>query len=450
MNAPPPELLEPDVRALLERQDWPALRATLRQMPAPELADLLRNMDSAQRAVLFRLLPRPLSTAVFAELETPDQNALLTDLTDEETRQLLAAMAPDDRTELLEELPGEATQKLLNLLGAEDLREARWLLGYPEDSVGRLMTPKYVAVRPEWSVARALEQVRTHGAASETLDVIYVVDRNWKLLDELDLRRFLLARPEQTVEELMDYTFASLPAAADREEAVQVMRRYDLSVLPIVDSDGVLVGIVTVDDVLDVAEEEATEDFHRVAAVAPLRQSYLETGLLELFRKRVGWLLALVFMNIFSGAAIASFEDTIAQAVALVFFLPLLIDSGGNAGSQAATLMIRALAVGDVRLNDWTRLLLKEIGVASALGITMGFAVSSIGILRGGQAVGLAVALTMFCVVVVGSMIGTVLPFLLSRFRLDPATASAPLITSLADISGVILYFSIARWVLGL
>jgi magnesium transporter len=438
------------IEDLIRRREWRSLREYLQGLPVPELADLLTELEPAQRLLAFRILPRALSTEVFSNLEAPHQTAVLEGLTDDETRQLLADLPPDDRTEMFEELPGEATQRLLNLLSPEDLAEARHLLGYPEESIGRLMTPDYLAVRPGWTVARSLEHIRNRGRAKETLDVIYVTDERWRLIDELDLRLFVLARPEQTVEELMDFGFVSISAFEDREEAVQLMRRYDLNVLPVVDSGGVLVGIVTVDDVLDVAQEEATEDFHRVAAVAPLRQSYVDTGLRVLYSKRVGWLLTLVFMNLFSGAALAMFEDTIARAVALVFFLPVLIASGGNAGSQAATLMIRALAVGDVRITDWARLLLKELGVAAALGLTMAIAVSGIGLFRGGREVGITVALTMFCVVMVGSIIGTVLPFLFNRFRLDPATASTPLITSLADISGVVIYFSIARWVLEL
>jgi magnesium transporter len=333
-------------------------------------------------------------------------------------------------------------------LSPEDLQEARTLLGYPEESIGRLMTPDYVAVRPEWTIRQALAHVRRTGRASETITILYVVDSKWRLLDELDIRRFLLADVDDTVAQIMDHTLVSLSAFDDREEAVRTMERYDLAVLPVVDSDGILVGIVTFDDVLDVASAEATEDFHRTAAVAPLAGNYRDASIWMLYRKRIGWLVILVFMNIFSGAAIATFEDTIAAAVALVFFLPLLIDSAGNAGAQSATLMIRALAVGDVKLGDWSRMLGKEFGTAAALAVTMGLAVSWLGVFRGGADVGLVVTLTMMLVVMVGSVIGTMLPFVLSRLKLDPATASAPLITSLADISGVVIYFSLATWLL--
>lgn len=438
-----------DLHALIEKADWATVREVIQNTPYAEIADLLFRLDLKDRMVLFRLLPRNISAEVFAQLEYDQQNKLLDDLTLDETRHLLAELSPDDRTALFEELPGQVTQKLLNLLAPEDLKETRKLLGYPPESVGRLMTPDYVAVRPEWTIERVLEHIRQRGSDSETVNVIYVTDKSWKLLDALSVRRFLLADAQAKVEDIMDYAFVSLTATEDREEAVRTMERYDLAVLPVVDTGGVLVGIVTFDDVLDVAADEATEDFHKGAAISPIRGSYKHAPFSALYSKRVGWLLALVFANIFSGAAIANFEDTIAANVALVFFLPLLIDSSGNAGSQSATLMVRALATGEVKASDWGALLLKDVLVAAALGFTMALAVSTIGILRGGVEVAIVVALTMSLVVIVGSTIGTVLPFVLTRLNYDPATASAPLITSLSDISGVLIYFSLASFILG-
>ncbi|MFQ3566653.1 MAG: magnesium transporter [Aggregatilineales bacterium] len=438
-----------NVRTLIDQQNWQAVRAELSKWPEPEIAELLFDLDEHERIVIFRLLPREISGEVFAQLEYDLQNQLLEELTHEETRRLLADLSPDDRAQIFDEMPGQVTQKLLNLLSPEDLAKTRQLLGYPPESVGRLMTPDYVAVRPEWTIAQALAHVRLMGKRSETINVIYVTDSKWKLLDALDIRRFILADPETKVEQIMDHTFISLNANEDREQAVRIMERYDLAVVPVVDSQGILVGIVTFDDVLDVAREEATEDFHKTAGVAPLRMSYREATFLDLYRKRIGWLVVLVFVNIFSGGAIAAFEDTIALNIALVFFLPLLIDSSGNAGSQAATLMVRALATGDVKLGDWSRLFLKELGIATTMGLTMAVAVAPIAFLRGGPDIAPVVALTMTLVVIVGSVIGTGLPFLLSRLKLDPATASAPLITSLSDISGVIIYFSLATLLLG-
>lgn len=442
------DLLKPDVVELIEARSWTGLRDALADWPAPEVAELLLSLRKTDRALLFRALSRGSAAEVFAHLDFEQQNSLLLDLSDDEARQILAGLSPDDRTHLLAELPGQATQRMLNLLGPEDLQESRALLGYPEESVGRLMTPDYVAVRPDWTIAEAIRHIRQHGTDSETINRIFVVDERWHLLDDIELRRFILADPEQRVDEIMDHSFAFLSAFADREVAVGMIRRYDVVALPVVGSDGVLVGIVTVDDVLDVAEAEATEDFHRIGSVEPIQGSLREARIGVLYRRRIGWLLTLVFVNLLSGAAIASYEDLIGQVVALVFFLPLLIASAGNAGSQAATLMIRALATGDVRAKDWLRLLGREAAVAGVLGATMAAAVAMIGMFRGGPEVAVVVASTMVLVVLIGSLVGMSLPFLLNRLGLDPATASAPLVTSIADITGVMVYLSIASWYL--
>jgi magnesium transporter len=442
------DLLKPGILDLIEARNWSALREVLGDWPAPEIADLLLHMPKDDRVLLFRTIPRSLSAEVFSHLELEQQDDLLRDMTDEETRALLAELPPDDRTHLLEELPGRATQRMLNLLSPHDLKEARWLLGYPEESVGRLMTPDYVAVRREWTVARALEHIRAQGNTSETLNRIFVVDEGWRLLDDIELRYFIVADPQTTVGALMDHSVVSISAFADREEAVAVIRRYDQVVLPVVDSDGVLVGIVTVDDVLDVQEEETTEDFHRSASVGHVGVSLRDAPLAVLYRARIGWLMVLVFMNVLSGAGIAAFEQTLETVIALAFFLPLLIGSGGNAGSQSATLMIRAMAVGDVRMGDWFRLLSKELALAFALGATMALGVSLIAWFRAPE-IALVVASTMTIVVLVGSLIGMSLPFVFTKLGWDPATASGPLITSLADISGIVIYFSIATWYLG-
>lgn len=442
------ELIKPEILELIEARKWATLRDALEDWPAPEIADLLLHLRKEDRVLLFRALPRSQTTDLFSHLEVDQQDDLLRDLTDEETRALLADLPPDDRTHLLEELPGQATQRMLNLLSHEDLREARWLLGYPEDSVGRLMTPEYVAIHPDWTIHESLEHIRRHGSDSETINRVFIIDSRWLLLDDIELRRLILSPPNARVEDLMDHTVVSVSAFADREEAVNLIRRYDQVVLPVVDSGGVLVGIVTVDDVLDVQEEEATEDFHKVGSVGPIRTSLRDAAIGILYRRRIGWLMVLVFMNVFSGAGIAAFESTIAMSVALVFFLPLLIAGGGNAGSQSATLMIRALATGDVEMSDWLRLLSRELAVSILLGLTMAAGVAFISYFRAPDII-LVVTLAMTIIVVWGSLIGMSLPFILTKLRLDPATASAPLVTSLADISGVLIYLSIANWYLG-
>ncbi len=442
------ELLGPEIEELIKSRDWAVLREALEAWPAPELSDLLLSLPKSDRVLFYRSLPRDLAAEVFSHLEVSTQDDFLHDLSDEETRHLLANLSPDDRTHLLEELPGQVTQRMLNLLTPEDLREARWLLGYPEGSVGRLMTPDYVAVRQDWTIDQAIRHIRRAGKRSETVHRIYVVDNSWRLVDDIEISRLILADPEAAVSDVMDDSYVSVSAFAESEEAVRVIRRYDMVALPVLDSAGLLVGIVTVDDLLDVAEEEATEDFHRVGSVEPIFTSLLETPLLVLYRRRIGWLLALVFFNLVSGAVIRYYDATLSEVMALIIFMPLLIGSAGNAGSQSSTLMVRALATGDVTPSDWLSLLLRELGVAVTLGATMALAVAISGGVVGGRDLALVVSLTMLLVVVIGSLIGMSLPFLLYRFKLDPATASGPLVTSIADIAGVGVYLSFATWYL--
>jgi magnesium transporter len=440
--------LETTIRDLLEARSWTELRKHLADMPAPDVVDLLRVLEKPERGLLFRILPRDVGSEVFAELEAGEKDALLKDLTDEETRRLLANLDPDDRTELLEELPGRATQRLLNLLSPEDRAEARQLLGYPEGSVGRLMNPDYVAVRPGWSVGEALRHIRRAGRRREEIGTIYVTDASWRLIDALDLEDFILPDPEAPMESIMDRSFVSLSAFDDQEHAAKQMQRYDLFALPVVDSDGLLIGVVTVDDVLDVVQEEVTEDFQKVGAVSPLGGSYREAGILALYGKRIVWLSALVIVSLASSGVIAAYEETLAAAIALAFFIPLLIGTGGNTGAQAATLMVRALATGDVDRRQWLQSVLKEIGVGLSLGLTLGIGSSMLGLWRGGMEVGIIVGMTMTLIVLVANLIGVVLPIVLTKLNLDPAVASSPLITTLADATGLLIYFTIATWLL--
>jgi magnesium transporter len=419
------------------------------ELLAPELVDVLRVLEPSDRVLFFRALPKRVAAEVFASLAGETRDELLRELTDGETRHLLANLNPDDRTHLLHELPGRVTQRLLNLLEPEDLAEARELLGYLPGSVGRLMTPDYLAVKPDWTVAHALEHIRLRGHESETTNVIYVVDNEWRLLDDMPLRRLVLADPTHRVEEIMDHTVVRLEAADDREEAVRTMRRYDRVAVPVVDSGGVLVGIVTVDDVFDVAEKETTEDFHLTGAIRPLRTGYLEATKLVLYRARIGWLAALVIVNLISSGVIAAYEEVLEAVVALAFFIPLIIDTGGNAGSQSATMMIRAISTGDVRLDQWGRVFAKELVIGIAIGGSLGVLGMLLGFLRGGYEIGLIVLLTMVTMLLLTNLLGVVLPFVLTHLKLDPAYASGPLITSIADALGLIIYFSIAVWILG-
>ncbi len=450
--------LPDEIEGLIASGSWAALAAADIDWPdaetvAPELVDLLLELPRNDRVLFFRALPREVAVEVFSELHGKSRDELLVALTDGETRDLLAAMTPDDRTHLLGELPGQATQRLLNLLSAEDLREAQQLLGYPEGSVGRLMTPEYLAVRRSWTVSRALQHIRELGAQKETVDVVFVVDERWHLQDDLPLHKLVLAQPDQRVEEIMDESFVSVEATARADEALRLMQRYDRIALPVVDSSGVLVGIVTVDDVLDFAEQAATEDMQRIGGSIPLHVRYWEASVGLLYRARIGWLAALVLVNLISSSVIALYENVLASVIALAFFIPLIIDTGGNAGSQSATTMIRALSTGEVRGDEWLRVAGKETLLGLAIGPTLGALGFILGWFRGGAELGLALGLvvmvTMILMLLVTNLMGVLLPFLLIRLRFDPAVASGPLITSIADAVGLIVYFSVASFVLG-
>ncbi len=441
-----------EFQELIDARDWKTIRKKLVDLDPAEIAELIETFKrEGDDIILFRLLPRETAKETFFRLDYDKQEELLEGLADRKhlLAELLNDLAPDDRTALFEELPGPVTQRLIQLLSPEERRISIQLLGYPESSIGRLMTPDYVAVKPAMTIEQALNHIRQFGKDSETLNVVYVVDNNWKLIDEIRLREILLAEPDHTIADLMDNRFVSLNVLDDQEKAISIFHDYDRIALPVINTEGVLLGIVTFDDVMDVEEEEATEDFHKFGSIQDLIFNPLKARVTLLYQKRIVWLVALVFMNVFSGAALAHFGNVIEAMVSLVFFLPLLIGSGGNAGAQSATLMIRALATGDVEIKDWFTLMGKELLVALLLGITMAAAVGLVASFRSPEII-IVVGLSMVFTVLVGCILGLSLPFIFTMLKLDPATASAPLITSLADISGVFIYFSIATWYLGM
>lgn len=452
------EAMTGELYSLLSVQQWAALGQRLGEYAPPDVADYLDRRDPATRSILFRALPRALAAEVFAHLETERQEALLRDLTGPQTRELLAALPPDDRTALLAELPANVTQRLLTTLSPADLAEARQLLGYPEESVGRLMTPDFVRVRANATVGEALARIRRYGRNAETLDVIYVIDADGRLSDDLPLRVFMLADPQATVESLMDHIYVALRATDDREEAVRAMERYDRVALPVIDSEGLLLGIVTADDVLDVAEEEATEDFQKLGGMEALDAPYMQIGLLPMIRKRAGWLAALFLGEMLTATAMGYFEAEIAKAVVLALFVPLIISSGGNSGSQATSLIIRAMALREVGLRDWWRVFARELPTGLILGVILG----CIGLVRiltwqftgwtdYGEfymRVAATVLLSLIGVVGFGTLAGSLLPFLLRRLGFDPASASAPFVATLVDVTGLVIYFSVASLVL--
>lgn len=442
-------IAESEIEALISTNQLKALSERLKDWADPEVADLILRLDKPHQILVYRALPRRRAADVFAHFEPEHQDRILEALTDADTRHLLAHLSPDDRTAMLEELPAVVTQRLMELLSPEDLAESRQLLGYPEESVGRLMTPDYIRLRSEWTCEQALAHMRKYGRDSEIFNILYVTDSAGVLVDVVRMRRIIMAPPETVIRDILNYQFVSLSAFDDREVAVEQIKRYDVNALPVVDSEGVLVGIVTVDDIMDVDEEEVTEDFHKGAAVAPLDMNYSAAGSTFLFRKRIGWLIILIFVNLLSAGIIASYEEFLVEFIVLAYFMPLLIASGGNTGAQSATLMVRAISTGDLKLDGWYRAFGKEILVGLMLGCAMGALTWALGIFRSGLDMALIVGVSMLLIVVVANLIGVLLPFTLTKVKLDPAVASSPLITSMMDAVGLLIYFGVAAAVLG-
>jgi magnesium transporter len=452
------EELKTEVEQALQDRRFFRLREIFSEMEPPDAADAIDALEPEERAIAFRVLRREHAADVFEYLEPESQEVLLKALGQDKVTAILNDMSADDRTHLLEELPASATKQMLSLLSPEERRIASQLLGYPEDSIGRLMTPEFVAVRSNWTIEQTLDHIRHYGEDRETLNVIYVVDDKWQLIDDLRIGQILLADSKAKISDLQDGTFTALRASDDQEEAVQVFMEYDRVALPVIDSRGVLLGIVTIDDVLDVAEEEATEDIQKLGGSAALEQPFMQIGFFEMMWKRMGWLVLLFLGQLLTLNAMGFYAERIAEALVLVLFVPLIISSGGNSGSQAATLVIRAMAVGEVNLGDWWRVMRREILFGLMLGVVLaiiGFARVGVGESLTGNygpewsVVALAVGTSLVCVVLWGVMIGSMLPFILSRIGADPATSSAPFVTTVADVTGLMIYFGIATFILG-
>ena len=453
------KLLEPEIRGMIEARDFAALREVFREWAPADVAEVIVDLPEDEQVIIFRVLPHDLAADVFEYLDFDAQQTLLRAMAHEQVVAILNEMAPDDRTALLEELPSAAARQLIRSLTPEERRVATALLGYPEDSVGRLMTPDFIAVREDWTVQQVLDYIREHGQDSETLNVIYVVDNRGKLIDDIRMREFLLKPLTSTVRDLMEKTFITLNVTDSQRDALNIFRKYDRTVLPVIDSTGVLLGIVTVDDMLDVAEKEATEDIQKFGGMEALEEPYMRIPLWRMVRKRAGWLIILFLGEMLTATAMANYQEELAKALVLALFLPLIVSSGGNSGSQASTLMIRAMALGEVTLRDWWRVMGREIQAGLALGAILG----AIGVLRVGAwaiigeqylhrqpygphwpLVAMTVGIALVGVVIWGTLSGSMLPFLLRRIGADPATSSAPFVATLVDVTGLVIYFSIA------
>jgi len=441
-------MMRDDLRQILLSADKDSLLKLINNEHPADIAALLPEFSSEEIGILLVMMPLDVRADVIGYFSIDQQAEIALTLDQGILIELIREMPNDERADLFNQLPLEKQQQLLASMRKAERDDIFKLASYSEDKVGSIMTSDYAVVDAKMTAAQGIAFLRKTGADKETIYQAFVVDSGRRLIGTVSLRELIMAEPEEKIADFMTTEPVSIHADEPQEEAARLISRYDLLALPVINGGDKLVGIVTYDDAMDVAEEEATEDIHKSATVGKLDSGLRTASPVSLYRSRVSWLVVLVFANIFTGASIAYFEDTIAAHLALLFFMPLLVASAGNAGSQSATLMVRGLATGEVSGKDWLQLLGKEVLVAGALGLTMATAVMMVGVFRAGIDIAIVVALTMIIVVLVGSLIGLGLPFLLEKFGFDPATASTPLITTIADVCGVLIYFGIASWYL--
>lgn len=440
------------IEILLEKDSKEELREYLDNLNISEVEQLIDDLP-AKAPVFIETLSINRAVNVFRILDFPTQERIIKKLSGPKISELINKLPPDDRTSLFSELHGDVVKKLIILLPVKERKEAFELLGYKEESVGRLMTPDYVAVKKDWDVQRVLSHIRRYGKNSETIDVIYVIDDKGVLLDDIRIREILLVSPDTQVSQLMDNRLISLNVNDPQEEAINIFRMNNRVALPVVDNDNILLGIVTVDDILWIANEEYSEDIQKIGGTEALDEPYLDMPLFKLLKKRAGWLIVLFIGEMLTATAMGFFEVQIAKAVILALFVPLIISSGGNSGSQASTLIIQAMAMGELTVADWWRVMRREVVSGFLLGATLG----TIGFMRifiwtfftdiygpHWLLVGLTVGIALVGVVLWGSLAGSMLPLLLKKLGADPAASSAPFVATLVDVTGLVIYFSIA------
>lgn len=441
------------IQHALDANDQLGLEQLFEPLHPADIAELIPDASPENRVLIFKVLDRDPAFKTFELLDISTQQELLDQLLPRQLKLIMNDMSADDRTELLENLDTETLNRILTLLTSNERIKALSLLGYPEESIGRLMTPDYVAVRSSWTVNDVLDYIRKYGETSETLNVVYVVDNNGILVDDIRTAELLLSPLNTPIKEIMDNAFVALQVTDDEEEAIQMFRKYSRVALPVVDANNLLLGIVTVDDVLELAEEEDTEDIHKIGGVDALEEPYMDVTLLNLIKKRAPWLVVLFLFELFAAKAMAVFDEQIAKAVVLAIFIPLIISSGGNTGSQAATLIVRAMAIGEITISDWWRIMRREIFSGFLLGGIIGvmgfatvatFATFTEAYAHNWVLLAITVSLSLLTVVLWGTLTGSMLPLVLKRFGADPATSSAPFVATIIDVTGLIIYFSIA------
>ena len=437
---------------LIERGKFFDARNEIIKMNVVDIAQLLEQLDEDNALMVFRLLPKDIAAEVFSYMSYEEQQFIIESITDREIKFIIDELFLDDTIGLIEEMPANVVKKILKNANENTRKHINLLLKYPENSAGSIMTIEFVDLKKEMTVKEALERIRKTGVDKETIDVCYVIDNNRKLEGIVPLRKLILSDENIKVSDIMDSNVISVNTHVDQEKIAALFKKYDLVAMPVVDNENRLVGIITIDDIVDVIEKENTEDFHKMAAIVPYEDEYLKTGVLRLAKNRILWLLILMISAMFTGRIILKYEALLQSCIALTAFIPMLMDTGGNAGSQAATLIIRGLALGEIQINDTLKIVWKEFRVA----IIVGLVLSAVNFLRiyflenADALVALTVSLSLFITVIMAKVIGCMLPIVAKRLKIDPAIMASPLITTIVDAMSLSAYFSIAIWLIGL
>ncbi|HOO80464.1 MAG TPA: magnesium transporter [Lachnospiraceae bacterium] len=441
-----------ELKDLIDTKQYTRLRQELAEMNDADIAYFLEQLEGEDLLKMFRILPKSLAADVFSYLDIENQQAIITSLSDKEAANIINNLMADDATDLLEEMPANIVKKLLANANADTRRDINHLLRYPEDSAGSVMTVEYVDLREDITVQQAIERIKKIGIDSETINICYVLDNKRTLKGTVALRYLLLSDSDEVIGDIMHENVVSIHTMMDQEEVARQFQKYDFTSMPVVDNENRLVGIITVDDVVDIMQEEATEDIEKMAAIVPSDKAYMKTGVFEIWRKRMPWLLLLMISATFTGSIISSFEDALSTCAILVAYIPMLMDTGGNAGGQASVTIIRGLSLNEIAFGDLFRVVWKELRVSMLCGLSLAIAnfVKLMFFDRVGALVAISVCLTLLLAVILAKLVGCTLPMLAKKIGFDPAVMASPFITTIVDAISLLIYFQVATQLLHL
>ena len=446
-------MTQEDILELIEQKQYSALRTELTEWNEADIAQVLAEIESTEERVkVFRILPKSIAADVFAYLPIEVEQEIITLLTDREATNIINNLMADDAADLMEEMPAGVVKKLLANVSSEARRDINHLLRYPDDSAGSIMTVEFVDLKASLTVAQAIERIRRTGVDKETINIAYVLDKERHLIGTVALRYLLLHKEDEIIGDFMNDNIISVNTMTDQEEVAKVFSKYDFTAMPVVDNEERLVGIITIDDVVDIMTEEATEDIEKMAAIVPSDKPYMRTTVFETWKQRIPWLLLLMVSATFTGGIISSFEDALTSCAVLTMFIPMLMDTGGNAGGQASVTIIRGLSLEEIEFSDIFKVMWKEVRVAFVCGLTLAACnfVKLLFLDRVGVNVAIVVCLTLIVAVVIAKFIGCVLPMLVQKMGFDPAVMASPFITTMVDALSLMVYFAIATAILGI